>query len=417
MPNSQDASAFYLQNIYQHLADPNVSVPSTEAAPPTFSPPRYAVTVNLLWVFSLGISLTCAIMATMLQQWARQYIAFTQLPRGSPRDRARTRDLFADSVDKLFIKTMSILLACYLHLAILLFFIGLLIFLHNVNHTIFINILWFYGFCMTIYTFFTVLPLFQSCSLLYTPVSALPATFVVLSTCLIHSTPFADRFKFKRWRFFEWLFEGVANIGAISSKPTPEIDARILELTLNSLSEDDAMEKAFAAIPDLFDDKVDLPSDLSENLREAFKGALYRFMDCTLRSTTIAESTKNSRFIICLKASNVVLDPSRLRQILKDILDGYWPELLRSVEMGHSLRSCVDCSDEENVSYIQEIISHIVENVEKRDDRWHTLAADHPGMSENLLQYYLADNITWMPIVISIVQYRGSLFRFDDAHL
>ncbi|KAF8487126.1 hypothetical protein DFH94DRAFT_621421, partial [Russula ochroleuca] len=134
IPNSQDTSAFYLKNIYQHLADPNISVPSTVAAPPTFSPPQYAVTVNLLWVFSLGISLTCAIMATMLQQWARQYVRFTQPPRRSPRRRARIR-AFCSS----FIKTLSILLPCYLHLAVLLFFIGLLIFLNNVNTTIFIN--------------------------------------------------------------------------------------------------------------------------------------------------------------------------------------------------------------------------------------------------------------------------------------
>ncbi|KAF8483780.1 hypothetical protein DFH94DRAFT_626240, partial [Russula ochroleuca] len=139
-PNSQDTSAFYLKNIYQHLADPTASAPSTPstvAMPPTFSPPQYAVTVNLLWVFSLCISLTCAIMATMFQQWARQYVRFTQLRRRSPRRRARIRALFAGSVDKLFIRTLSFLLPCYLHFAVLLFFIGLLVFLFNVNNTIF----------------------------------------------------------------------------------------------------------------------------------------------------------------------------------------------------------------------------------------------------------------------------------------
>ena len=347
--------------------------------------------VNLLWVFSLVISLACATLATMLQQWARQYIAFIQLPQDSPRDRARIRALFADSADKLFLKTMGILMVCSLHMAILLFFIGLLIFFHNVNHTIFIFMLLFFVFCMTIYTFFTVLPLFQASSLLYTPVSALPATFILLSICLIHST-FADRFRFKRWRFFEWLFEGVDNVEDISSTPIPELDARILELTLNSLSEDDAMEKSFAAIPDLFDENLD-PSNLSKDLQEAFKTALYRFLDYTFRSTTVAESVKNHRLTICLKASSAVLDPVGFREILQEILNGRWPELLRSVEMGLSLRSWVEPSDKENVSYIQEIISRIVENAEKRDDRWLALAADQPGMSENLFQYYLVDNI------------------------
>ena len=296
--------------------------------------------------------------------------------------------MFADSVDKLVIKTMGIFMACSLHLSIVLFSIGLLVFFHNLNRIIFFNILCFFTFCVTIYIYFTVLPLFQSCSLLYTPVSVLPAAFVVLSTYLIH----ADRFKFKRWNFFEWLFESVGDVEHLSSKPTPELDARILELTLNTLGEDDAMEKSFAAIPDLFEEKVDLPADLSEKLQEAFKGALYRFLDYTFRSTTVAESVKNSRLIICLNASSAVLDPNGLREILQEILDGRWPELLQSVEMGHSLRSWVDRSDEENFLYIQKIISLINENAEMGDDRLVGLAADQPGMSENLLQYYLADN-------------------------
>ena len=395
IPNPQDTSAFYLKNIYQHLADPNISIQSAVAAPPTFSPPRYAVTVNLLWVFSLGISLMCAIMATMFQQWARQYVRFTQLPRRGPRKRARIRALFAGSIDKLFIKTMGILLPCYLHLAILLFFIGLIIFLHNVNNTIFINITWFFRFCMMIYSFFTILPLFQSDSLLYTPVSALPVTFVVLSTCLIHST-FADRFKFKTWSVFEWLFEDIGNkvevISSDSSERTPEVDARILESTLNSLSEDDAMEKFFEAIPDFFGSKsVNLrPTDLSKKLRGTFEETLYEFLDYTFQSTVVSDFVKNSRLIICLKASRVALGPNGSSWIICKILDRNWPKLLRSVEIGHSLKSWVNSNDEDNVLYIQSLSHHIVANAEKRDDRWLALAADQPGLSEDLLRHYPA---------------------------
>ncbi|KAH9959330.1 hypothetical protein BC827DRAFT_1134751, partial [Russula dissimulans] len=76
-PNSQDTSAFYLENIYQLLANTNISrpsIPSSEATPPPFSPPRYAVCANSLWFLSLVISLTCALLATLLHQWARRYI-------------------------------------------------------------------------------------------------------------------------------------------------------------------------------------------------------------------------------------------------------------------------------------------------------------------------------------------------------
>ena len=47
-PNSQDTSAFYLGNIYQVLADPNVTLSSTPVAkPPSFSRLRYEVSPGL----------------------------------------------------------------------------------------------------------------------------------------------------------------------------------------------------------------------------------------------------------------------------------------------------------------------------------------------------------------------------------
>ncbi|KAH9956661.1 hypothetical protein BGW80DRAFT_1150728, partial [Lactifluus volemus] len=72
--NPQDTTVFYLANIYQLLADPNISrasILATPVQPPVFSPPKSAILVNSLWFLSLVISLTSALLATMLQQWAR----------------------------------------------------------------------------------------------------------------------------------------------------------------------------------------------------------------------------------------------------------------------------------------------------------------------------------------------------------
>ena len=72
---SQDRSAFYLEQIYQLevLANCNASRPSTPAKPPPFSAPKYAISVNSLWSLSPAMSLTSAMLATLQQQWARQY--------------------------------------------------------------------------------------------------------------------------------------------------------------------------------------------------------------------------------------------------------------------------------------------------------------------------------------------------------
>ncbi|KAJ7455593.1 hypothetical protein FB451DRAFT_1099377, partial [Mycena latifolia] len=43
-----------------------------ESAP--FTPPAASLVCNALWFISLGFSLTCALIATLLEQWARDFL-------------------------------------------------------------------------------------------------------------------------------------------------------------------------------------------------------------------------------------------------------------------------------------------------------------------------------------------------------
>ncbi|KAH9956673.1 hypothetical protein BGW80DRAFT_1187103, partial [Lactifluus volemus] len=127
-PNSQDTSAFYLGNIYQLLADPNISrasILATPVQPPDFSPSKSAVLVNSLWFLSFVISLTSALLATMLQQWARRFLTITQPPLYSPHKRASIRAFFANGVEKFHVPWSVEALPALLHLSLFLFFTGL----------------------------------------------------------------------------------------------------------------------------------------------------------------------------------------------------------------------------------------------------------------------------------------------------
>ena len=79
-PNPQDTSTFYLARIHQQLSkqlnEPQDPIPTSLSNNPaqSFSAPTWAVWVNGLWFLSLVIGLTCALMATLLQQWARRYL-------------------------------------------------------------------------------------------------------------------------------------------------------------------------------------------------------------------------------------------------------------------------------------------------------------------------------------------------------
>ena len=161
-PNSQDTSAFYLGNIYEVLADPNVTRPSNPSAfakPPPFSRPRYAVWVNSLWFLSLVMSLSCALWATSLHQWARRYIRLTQPARCSPEKRARMRAFFANGVDEMHVPWAVEGLPTLLHLSLFLFFGGLAIFLFNVDQEVFTCVVSWIGLFSIVYGLITLLPL------------------------------------------------------------------------------------------------------------------------------------------------------------------------------------------------------------------------------------------------------------------
>ena len=91
--------------------------------------------MNSLWFLSLVIGLTCALLATLLKQWARRYMKVTQ-PRYNPHRRVRIRAFFAEGVDKLLPRAVEAL-PVLLHLSLSLFFAGLAIYLFNINHTVF----------------------------------------------------------------------------------------------------------------------------------------------------------------------------------------------------------------------------------------------------------------------------------------
>ncbi|KAF8260894.1 hypothetical protein EI94DRAFT_865695 [Lactarius quietus] len=175
--NPQDTSNFYLSNIYRTMADPNISS-SLPSSPPPFSPPNYAIWVNGLWFLSLVISITCALLATLLQQWARRYLKVTQ-PRYSPHRRARIRAFFAEGVDKFLLPWAVEALPTMLHISLFLFFAGLAVFLWNINLTIFKLVLSWVGACTALYGCITLVPLFRHDSPYHTPLS-LPAWHIVM---------------------------------------------------------------------------------------------------------------------------------------------------------------------------------------------------------------------------------------------
>ncbi|KAK0463654.1 uncharacterized protein EV420DRAFT_1242628, partial [Desarmillaria tabescens] len=93
----------------------------------TLVPSATDVWVNGLWITSLFLSLTTALVAVLVKQWLHHYIV---LPSGTPRDRCFVRQYRYMGFQKWHVGVIVGLLPVLMHLALALFFIGLSLFLH-----------------------------------------------------------------------------------------------------------------------------------------------------------------------------------------------------------------------------------------------------------------------------------------------
>ncbi|KAJ7915792.1 hypothetical protein B0H13DRAFT_2658634 [Mycena leptocephala] len=83
-----DRTVKLLAHISQQLASGSNSTAFPISSPVAFTPSTTSLICNALWFMSLGLSLTCALIATLLEQWARESIHRADL-RSAPLIRAR----------------------------------------------------------------------------------------------------------------------------------------------------------------------------------------------------------------------------------------------------------------------------------------------------------------------------------------
>jgi Family of unknown function (DUF6535) len=437
-PNSQDISAFYLAKMYQQSASSNgsqVLIPLASTLPDPsipFSPPNYAVWVNSLWFLSLVISLTCALLATLLQQWTRRYMKITQ-KRYSLHRRARIRALFAEGIDKLQLPWAVEALPALLHLSLFLFFAGLSVFLLNLNHAVFTVAMSWVGACTGIYVCVTFMPMFRHDSPYYAPLSSLvwylytgtlSAVFGILKT-ITHRLYDSQHINLSTdlrarnlwWRYQRRILRGMEkDIEETALKVTSEIDGRALVWTFESLDEDHELERFFAGIPGFCSSNVvdDPQSSLAKLNTEMIRQALTGFLNRTLSSNLISETIKKRRLVICVR----VIDAVHLSRAAWDILDIFLePQhaLFRSVEIGHSLISRGDSNDRKTALCAQGIIAYVVANAPQRNERWSALTMHHLGISERVLQDYLAhgDSVLLANLIYITRQLLHNVLRTD----
>ncbi|KAF9058935.1 hypothetical protein BDP27DRAFT_1372018 [Rhodocollybia butyracea] len=98
-----------------------------------FSPSMLNLWVNGLWFVSLTVALSVALFAVLAKQWLRQYMSIIT---GTPRERAFIRQFRLNGLKKWRVQAIIGMLPALLHLALILFLAGLVIFLIPLNVSI-----------------------------------------------------------------------------------------------------------------------------------------------------------------------------------------------------------------------------------------------------------------------------------------
>jgi hypothetical protein len=421
--NPQDTSNFYLANIYQAtIADlnrPNISTPSS---PPPFTPPNYSVWVNGLWFLSLMISITCALLATLLQQWARRYLKVTQ-PRYSLHKQARIRSFFAEGVEKSFLPLVVEALPTLLHVSLFLFFAGLVVFLWNVNLTIYKIAISWVCVCAAFYGCVTLAPILRRDSPYYTPLTPLARllyvvilrVFLLLHACFVAliriccvafwNWPYCHRI----WRNIDaflgpgdWVIRVLHSTAEeVALKSPLEIDVRAFMWTFDSLDEDQELERFFSSLSDFRHSNVicdPLPS-LTGSEKARIVDSLISFAAYTVRSDLLPEVVKLQRAVMCAKVLETAgFDHDGLDR-LRDVISSSRPRII-------TLGPIANGSWTGQTIFTQAIVTEFIARPREYDDSWFRHVAPNAlGIPETVLRDYAANgNSLSLAILIHVTR-------------
>ncbi|KAF7291947.1 hypothetical protein MIND_01220300 [Mycena indigotica] len=243
VPDSGEATVQLLQQILV------VSSSNSTFTPPIsqpFRPSASSLVCNTLWFISLGLSLTCALVATLLEQWARDFLHRANI-RSSPVVRARIYSYLYYGLRQYKMHAVVDTIPSLLHASLLFFFGGLVAFLLPVNKIIAGLVGGILGFVLGIYAFLTVFPLFRLNSPYRTSLSN--TIWGICQSCV------------RWWRRHrhpgnysnEAPTTIVDNIIKNAVKPSghrKEWDTAALIWTMRSLSDDTELQTFVEAIPD-----------------------------------------------------------------------------------------------------------------------------------------------------------------------
>lgn len=182
-PDPGSETVVLLKQISRQLVNISNGTPleNIESSPP-FKASTSIFMVNVMWFGSIVLCLAGSVFATLIQQSARRYQALTQ---GCPtlHERARLRTLLFNGIGKFKIDQLHHLLGMSMHVSILVYCVGLLIYIFTLETLLGFLALMYLLIFYFIYATFTFTPIFFFDSPFGTPFT--PLCWHIVHFCLL----------------------------------------------------------------------------------------------------------------------------------------------------------------------------------------------------------------------------------------
>ena len=329
------------------------------------------------------------------------------------------RAFFSDGVNQMHLPWAVETLPVLIHVSLFLFFAGVVIFLFNINHSVFISAICWIGVFSTIYGWITSMPIFWHDSPYYTPLSSTAwslHTFMAYAFFAVPAITFGRLGSSQVWELFRNLRKHYSDkmLGGVwkaaedaALEQSQEIDLSILDWTIGALGEDDTLERLYEAIPGFLNSRmVDLRRPLPDTVLSKFVDSLKGFCDRTLSSNSVSEEVKIRRLVIGTNATAEICDPADVNEIFFRFLRARVNQLPQSIQIAHILEPLCTCRDPDVCLDARQKVARILLSVRERDDRWVVLAKNQFGLPEHVLRNHIAhgDNSVLLLILIHVAR-------------
>ena len=282
-----------------------------------------------MWFLSLCISLSCALAATLVQQWARRYLRLTQGQRAAQR-RVRIRTYLLEGIHLFHTRWIVENISLLMHAAIFLFFAGLVEFLYTINHEVAYVVLVTVSIFAATYIVLTSLPvLFRQCPF-QTPLSSILwylGHFLVITFLSLFS--WSNHVRANIEEFWRHIRDGITKHLENKADQKNEIDLKALRLALRSCRDESDVEAFLDAIPGYLrsDDSGSHIADVRELLTldnedvQLSQRIVQLFASCVDADGSMDKMTRRRRAVTCARAIWQISNAFMSKRVKVDLPD------------------------------------------------------------------------------------------------